>query len=240
YASDSLYTWSMGNGDTVTGGMPTYTFNSSGTYTITVVLTNTSNCTTTSSGQNEVVVNPLPTATCTADPAQTDIRTPVIYFSGGVDDLSYAWGFGDGDSSYAQNPAHTYPGVGSYDVTLNVVDSNNCQNSCDLTIIIDPYYDIVIPNAFTPNPNGPGTGAYDIEALDNDVFFGLTDYVEEYHMMIFNRWGELIFETFDILIGWDGYYRGKLSQQDVYAWKINVRYIDGKEIERLGDVTLIR
>ena len=239
-ASDSLYTWSMGNGDTVTGGMPTYTFNSSGTYTITVVLTNTSNCTTTSSGQNEVVVNPLPTATCTADPAQTDIRTPVIYFSGGVDDLSYAWGFGDGDSSYAQNPAHTYPGVGSYDVTLNVVDSNNCQNSCDLTIIIDPYYDIVIPNAFTPNPNGPGTGAYDIEALDNDVFFGLTDYVEEYHMMIFNRWGELIFETFDILIGWDGYYRGKLSQQDVYAWKINVRYIDGKEIERLGDVTLIR
>ncbi len=239
-SNDSIYTWSFGNGDTLTGDMPTYTFYSSGTFVITVILTNTSNCTATSSGQNQVIVHPLPTVTCSADPVQTDIRTPVIYFSGGVDDLTYAWGFGDDDSAYTQNPTHTYPGVGTYQATLNVVDSNNCKNSCDVTIRIDPYYDIVIPNAFTPNPNGPGTGAYDIDALDNDVFFGLTDYVEEYHMMIFNRWGELVFETFDINIGWDGYYRGQMSQQDVYAWKINVRYIDGKEIQRLGDITLIR
>ena len=58
--------------------------------------------------------------------------------------------------------------------------------------------------------------------------------------MIFNRWGELIFESKDIKIGWDGYYRGKLCQQDVYVWKLFAKFEDGTIVEKAGDVTLLR
>jgi len=72
------------------------------------------------------------------------------------------------------------------------------------------------------------------------VFFPFVTGVENFHMLIFNRWGEIIFETFDVKIGWDGYYRGQLCQQDVYVWKANVNFIDGRSITKAGDVTLLR
>ena len=96
-----------------------------------------------------------------------------------------------------------------------------------------------MPNAFTPNPDGPNGGTYNFNTFDNNVFFPVTDYVDEFHMMIFNRWGELVFETFDLKIGWDGYYRNQLCQQDAYAWKIDAKFINGQKIKMVGDVTLI-
>jgi large repetitive protein len=64
--------------------------------------------------------------------------------------------------------------------------------------------------------------------------------VKDFKMRIYDRWGELVFESTDITVGWDGYYRGELSQQDVYAVQVWVRFIDDREVERLGDLTLIR
>jgi gliding motility-associated-like protein len=59
-------------------------------------------------------------------------------------------------------------------------------------------------------------------------------------MRIYNRWGELVFESNDVRIGWDGYYRGRLSQQDVYVYHMNIRFVDDKVVERRGDITLFR
>ena len=61
-------------------------------------------------------------------------------------------------------------------------------------------------------------------------------------MKIFNRWGEMVFQTTDLHQGWDGYYKGKLCQQDQYVWKINILYtdFDRTKIERTGSVMLIR
>ena len=59
-------------------------------------------------------------------------------------------------------------------------------------------------------------------------------------MIIFNRWGELIFESFDINIGWDGYYRNKICQQDVYVYKVNITWTDGSKTIEAGDITLFR
>jgi gliding motility-associated-like protein len=64
--------------------------------------------------------------------------------------------------------------------------------------------------------------------------------VVDFKFQIFNRWGELIFETFDIKQGWDGYYRGKLCQQDVYVWKAYLKLNNGKIFNKTGDVTLLR
>ena len=101
---------------------------------------------------------------------------------------------------------------------------------------------IQIPNAFTPSLGGSSGGYYDPLAADNVIFFPvLTGVVgDEYILSIFNRWGELLFETQEVTQGWDGYYRGKLCSQDAYVWKVKGKYVNGQKFSEVGDVTLIR
>ena len=58
-------------------------------------------------------------------------------------------------------------------------------------------------------------------------------------LQIFNRWGELIYESHDINIGWDGYYKGSLCKQDVYVWRVEGKYSNGRRFRKAGDITLL-
>jgi gliding motility-associated-like protein len=100
--------------------------------------------------------------------------------------------------------------------------------------------EIHFPNAFTPGNSGPTDGVYDPHSFDNDFFFPVSQGVLDYHLQVFDRWGELIFETFDVRKGWDGYYRGRPAKQDVYAWKAYAKFSSGEETTLTGDVTLLR
>jgi gliding motility-associated-like protein len=64
--------------------------------------------------------------------------------------------------------------------------------------------------------------------------------VSEFHMTVFDRWGELLFETHSNTVGWDGYYKGKLCPQDVYIYKIVAKYENGQTVTKAGDIHLIR
>ncbi|MEZ4739972.1 MAG: gliding motility-associated C-terminal domain-containing protein [Flavobacteriales bacterium] len=99
---------------------------------------------------------------------------------------------------------------------------------------------IRFPNAFTPSNSGPTDGVYDPRSFDNDYFYPLYQGVEEYKLEIFNRWGELLFVSEDVKVGWDGYYRGQPAKQDVYVWKAYAGFSDGEETVLKGDVTLLR
>jgi gliding motility-associated-like protein len=96
---------------------------------------------------------------------------------------------------------------------------------------------VLVPNAFSPNLNGSGN---DQSAGKNDIFLPLVRGVTEFDMMVFNRWGELLFHSKDPDMGWNGYYNGKLCQQDVYMYKISAVLENGEKIVRMGDVNLIR
>jgi gliding motility-associated-like protein len=75
---------------------------------------------------------------------------------------------------------------------------------------------------------------------ENRVFNpAIIDHVATYHLMIFNRWGELIYESFDQETGWDGLYKGDTAKQDVYIWKVKGTYSDGRGFTKTGDVTLM-
>ena len=100
--------------------------------------------------------------------------------------------------------------------------------------------DVVFPNAFSPGTDGSTGGYYDATAMDNNIFFPYTKGVSEFKLQIFNRWGELIFETEDFKQGWDGYYHGKLCQSDVYIWKADIKFDNNKRFTQSGDVTLLR
>ncbi|CAG0951054.1 MAG: T9SS type B sorting domain-containing protein [Bacteroidetes bacterium] len=105
--------------------------------------------------------------------------------------VSWNWDFGDGSSSTVQNPWHTFPGPGTYQVILTVVDSNGCSDTAHVWIeIIDG---ILIPNVFSPNGDG-----------SNDVFFISGGGFEEFEIKIFNRWGSQMFEAKAPQIAWDG------------------------------------
>ena len=102
-----------------------------------------------------------------------------------------------------------------------------------------PEYKIQFPNAFTPNPNGPTNGYYTPGLPNNDVFHPECKGVVEYHLSIFNRRGELIFECNDINVGWDGYINNRLASQGVYIWKARGRYSNGQNFIKAGNVMLI-
>jgi gliding motility-associated-like protein len=97
-----------------------------------------------------------------------------------------------------------------------------------------------VPNAFTPNPNGPNGGRPGNNSF-NDVFLPQVKGAEEFNMQIFDRWGNLIFESNDATMGWDGYDRnGRLLPAGVYVYKLTLRLSDGQRTTQLGDITMIR
>ena len=101
---------------------------------------------------------------------------------------------------------------------------------------------------FRPDPAGPNGGYIDPTdpSVDpnyaNSIFFpGVNKQVQEYHLYVYNRWGELIFQSNDVNIGWDGYIDGKMmAQQGVYVWKGSGKYANGKSFVHVGDITLLK
>ncbi|QNL21308.1 PKD domain-containing protein [Hyphobacterium sp. CCMP332] len=153
--------------------------------------------------------------------------------------INYLWDFGDGSISIVENPEKEYNQLGEYLISLIAENEFQCKDTAFLSIRAKEGGAASIPNAFTPNPNFSNGGQINSSGV-NDVFFPVTDGATGMHMQIFNRWGELIFESKRLDIGWDGYYRGKLCKQDVYVYRIALDFIDGQKRVEIGDVTLLR
>jgi len=236
------YSWDFGDGGISSQMNPSYTYYNPGIYTVTLTVTG-------DGGQdvqtqtNIIEVYEIPTAFFTVSPTVVFIpEEPVLLYNLSNFAATYSWNFGDGATSTDQNPQHFYTSAGFYDITLIATSSNNCTDTFRIVSAVEAKAEggIKIPNAFTPNIGGSNGGEVIPGNLDNDVFHPILYGVEKYELNIFNKWGELLFISTDINIGWDGYYRGELSQQDVYVYKINVTYIDGTSDSYVGDLTLLR
>jgi gliding motility-associated-like protein len=102
-----------------------------------------------------------------------------------------------------------------------------------MPIIINNELIFYVPNAFTPNGSGPN------EVFKPVFYSGYDPY--DYTLLIFNRWGEVVFESRNTEVGWDGTYGGLPVQDGVYIWKLTVGEIENaRRIEKIGHVTLIR
>jgi gliding motility-associated-like protein len=152
------------------------------------------------------------------------------------------WWFGDGEQSSEQNPLHYYQNEGLYTITLIAMTDYMCLDTAIAPQQVEAKSQgkIDFPNAFKPSATGPSDGTFPMPDTENSVFHPVFRGVNEYELNIFNRWGELIFVSKDLNIGWDGYYRGELCKQDVYVWKAEGKYINGKAFDFAGDVTLLR
>lgn len=238
----SYWTWNFGDGTTSNLQNPVHTYSASGTYTVSLTATTDAGCTNNNAATPlTVTMNPVPNAAFSTNGTQFNIPFETTQFSNQstpVGSLNFNWNFGDGTTSSLLNPSHLYNNLGTFNVQLIVTNQFGCKDTAFANI--ETVTEIKVPTAFTPNENGPNGGLYDINSLTNDVFFPYSSGVKEYTLSIFNRWGELIFETKDFKQGWDGYYRGKLCPQAMYVWKIDLIWDNGKKFNKVGDVTLLR
>ncbi|MBI1306145.1 MAG: T9SS type B sorting domain-containing protein [Bacteroidetes bacterium] len=240
----ATYEWTYSDGATDNLQNPSHQYTVNGTNTATLKLTSAFGCDTTLS--LNVDVYPIPVAQFVPNPNNsTTAALPRFTFNNQskVDDVLGAyietneWDFGDPtdlqDTSTKINPTFFYPSdTGSYTVTLKVTTNHGCTDQFTYPVIIGPDILVFIPNAFSPDGGGP---------QDNNGFKAIVnDGVQTYHMIIFNRWGERLFETTDRSLKWDGTYKGEPCQQDVYAYYLEVVSWSGEPYSYSGTVTLIR
>ena len=110
-----------------------------------------------------------------------------------------------------------------------VTSTGGCADTAYGQVIVSGTSEVFIPNVFTPNDDDLNSG------------FGVVgNGFDEFKMMIFNRWGELLFESQDPNLKWDGTYRGKECKVDVYVYRVEYRDYKGKQQTALGSVTLLR
>jgi gliding motility-associated-like protein len=241
YADPASYVWKFGAQEGTSRAVdPTYTYARDGVYSVTLSATNELGDTVTITREAIIQVLPNPVAQFAVYPT-TPVNVPgeVVYTDNRSRDASeYRWDFGDGYTSTEVEPQHKYTKEGTYDITLVATNGNGCA---DTTVSVSAvravnHGQLLIPNAFIPNKTGPGSA----NPLNNEVFLPIVQKVTKFQMLIFNRWGQLVFESSSPEVGWDGYFKGRLCAQDVYIYRVTAEYENGRTITRTGDVNLIR
>ncbi|MFY0642825.1 MAG: gliding motility-associated C-terminal domain-containing protein, partial [Bacteroidia bacterium] len=135
-------------------------------------------------------------------------------------------------TSTDQNPTTFYnTDTATYNVKLVVETNYGCKDSITHPVVVGPDLIVYVPNAFTPNGFGP---------QPNDDFKAIISGEKTMEMLIFNRWGEIMFQTTDKDIEWDGTFQGAPCQQDVYAYQLKVTALNDEVYTYTGTITLIR
>ncbi|MBR8537563.1 PKD domain-containing protein [Carboxylicivirga sediminis] len=236
----SAFTWEFGDGGTTTERSPVYTYQNPGTYT--AVLTVAGPDGNDAIYTQQIIVHDHPVADFNVGPEivylpQDEIRC----YDMSVDAASWFWEFGDGQTSTEQNPSYTYAKEGVYSISLTVQNEFGCENrytqSDAVTALLSGF--IEFPNAFKPRPGGAGNSGT-IGERNDAIFKPKHRDVEVYHIQIFNRWGQLIFESHNVEEGWDGNYKGQLAPQAVYVYKVAGKFTNGREFSKAGSILLVR
>ncbi|MDB4164288.1 gliding motility-associated C-terminal domain-containing protein, partial [Flavobacteriaceae bacterium] len=143
-----------------------------------------------------------------------------------------SWDFGDGNNSNEENPVHTYSKRGEYDVTLTVEFILGCSYSITKTIYVGDPYEIVIPNAFTPNNDN-----------FNDVFRPIYYGFKSINIGIYDTWGTLIYSeetTANEMTGWSGRIKGMEAENGNYFYQVTGTTHTDEEFSKNGSFTLIK
>ncbi len=188
--------------------------------------------------QNIIVGDRSPEVSFIADPSLlTNLMEGIVEFTNtSAGAVAYIWDFDDGSASSNEvNPTHDFTNdeTASHIVQLTGISEFNCTDTFAIVIQIQEELIYYTPNTFTPDGDDHNQTFLPVFESRFDPY--------DYNFKIFNRWGELIFESFDHMVGWDGTYSGRSVQQGSYIWKIEFgdEYTDGRTIIS-GHLNLIR
>jgi gliding motility-associated-like protein len=223
--------WDFGDGSFSTNQDTSHLFTASGSYNVSLTVTTANGCTQTFINPTAVIVYPSPVA----DFSITNLPVTTIDPHADLQDnstnaVSWIWDFGDGGTSTLQNPSHTYlSDTGSYNIILVVSNSYGCTDTAYGELTVHDEFSFYIPNAFSPNGD-----------LLNDDFSGIGRGIADYHLLVFDRWGMLIYESHDINKPWDGTYKSRKVEEDVYVYKIDITDIFNAPHHYIGHVSVVR
>ncbi|MEZ5017610.1 MAG: PKD domain-containing protein [Flavipsychrobacter sp.] len=224
------YNWDFGDGNNSSDPTPSHIYDSVGTYTITFYASNPLSCNKVDTFTKTITVSVLPTADFIHAPIIPVTNEPVVFTNRSLKADTYNWNFGDGTGSQDETPQpHYYKRTGNYTVCLTASTLKGCSDTICKKVDADIFPLADIPTAFTPNGDG-----------NNDILLVRGSGIETVNLRIFNRWGELVFETNEESVGWDGNYKNKEQPTDAYAFVLNVSFVDGTTLYKKGNVTLIR
>ncbi len=214
-----------------------FVYDTAGTFSVTYTVTSTNQCAVTITEPNLITVFPKPNAAFNYLPQPTTIVYPFITFtdlSSVVTGSITGWDYdlGDGTSSNIPSPTHTYRDTLTYYVTQIVTTDMGCSDTVTHAIVIDPEFTIYVPTGFTPDDDGL-----------NDVFYVEGIGIKTMALRVFNRWGEQIFFSDNLNLGWNGrkFNEGaKLEEGGLYVYFIEITDVNGHTYEFKGTVTLVR
>jgi gliding motility-associated-like protein len=224
------FTWDFGDGSPVSTDIyPVHVYQNPGTYTVTLHAVDNSTCNIEDDTTATITISGAPTAAFSFTPTKPEENTPVSFVNESIGAVSYHWEFGDGATSDQTNPVHQYNSSGTYNVCLYATNAAGCTDSAcsQVAAIVIPLFDV--PNAFSPNQDGM-----------NDVLLVRGFGIAKFNMKIFNRWGQLVFESNDASIGWDGRFKGAIQPMDAYAYTVYLEFSDGTKANRSGSITLLK
>lgn len=227
--------WDFGDGSPIVNDIaPTHIYTDTGTFTVSLELFSPTGCSEMETFQNWIRVKESPEAGFSFTPENpTVFQREVIFTDESVDAVSWQWDFGGAGTSLFQNPTFTFPDTGIYDIRLVVSHPSHCPDTLIQRIDISPEVRVFFPNAFTPNNDA-----------NNDEFIpiGILDGVNTYSFRIWNRWGEMIFESNQPGTAWNGQKNnsGSLSPEGVYVYTLDYIGPRGGSESYRGQVTLLR
>ncbi|MBM3430670.1 MAG: T9SS type B sorting domain-containing protein [Bacteroidetes bacterium] len=230
------YSWSANGNSIGTGTSISEIFNTPGCYNITLTAS-VGNCSASSTASNLICVDNSPTAAFTSSLLEFTGSTENVTFSNnssGAD--SYLWDFGNNTTSTLTNPSVLYSGInGSVLVTLYAYTDNGCVDSTTTVISYQEDAIFYVPNSFTPDQDEYNQTWGPVFTQGFDPF--------NFDLYVFNRWGEVIWESHDASKRWDGTYgsKGTKCPDGVYTWKIGYKPKETDEkVVVTGHINLIR
>jgi gliding motility-associated-like protein len=229
--NSSIYSvWSFGNNTSSTQYNPSVVYES-GTYTVTLDVFTAEGCAHSVTQSDAIEVFVKPNALFQMNSQVLDILDANVEVTNLTDSIvSSEFTFHPfGYQVNAMTTEYEYPAVGTYEISQIVTTANGCKDTIIGSLKVIPHYTFYIPNAFTPT-----------EDRLNETWIPQGESIAEFNMFIYDRWNEELFQSSSLEEGWDGTYKGKLVQQGIYVYKIDVVDVLGEPHKYFGTFSLLR
>jgi gliding motility-associated-like protein len=214
----------------------THTFTDPICYDITFEMETNEGCNFEMTEEYFICVVDDPVADFTFSPEDpTELTNQIEFYNGSSGEETYSWSFENNGTSTDENPILQFSGVNdeeTIDACLEVTSIYGCKDSICKSITFKPEFAVYVPNAFTPDGDEYNKTFHPVFPPDVDIV--------KYELLIFNRWGEILFESHDYNIGWDGTYGGSQVKDGVYIWKINLIEGESNRVQMKGHVTKLK
>jgi gliding motility-associated-like protein len=224
--------WDFGDGTTSNEVNPSHVYSDTGSYTIHLLAIDNGTCNIRDSTAQTIQVHANPKAAFITTPQPADYNVPTVFHNNSIGANHYTWFFGDNDSTNKQNGdtvVHQYQSTGTFNACLIAYNQFECADTTcqDVQSLINPLLDV--PNAFTPGRFG-----------ENSIIMVKGFGIVTMNWKIYNRYGQLVFQTNTPYQGWDGTFNGVPQPMGVFAYTLEATFDDGSKTTKKGDITLIR